>query len=99
MEGSVQDRAVFSEDGARLAVCSLDGEVKVWDSATGTLSTRFTPEGARGAAASWSRVSSDATRTLSECEPSLPVSPSLLPVHSQTQKGWQKDLAGCVQRS
>ena len=70
MEGSVQDRAVFSEDGARLAVCSLDGEVKVWDSATGTLSTRFTPEGARGvaiAAASWSRVSSDATRTLSVC--------------------------------
>lgn len=62
MEGMARERVVFSKDGARLAVCSLDGEVKVWDSATGTLSTRFTPEGARGvavAAASWSRVSSD----------------------------------------
>ena len=55
-----QERVVFSEDGSRLAVCSLDGEVKIWDSATGTLTTHFSPEGARGvavAAASWSRVS------------------------------------------
>lgn len=61
MENSVREakeRVVFSEDGAKLAVCGLDGEVKVWSSATGTLTTRFTPEGARGvaiAAATWSR--------------------------------------------
>jgi hypothetical protein len=52
--------AVFSEDGSRLAVSSLDGELKVWSGATRTLVSRFTPEDARGgviAAASWSRVS------------------------------------------
>ncbi|CAI8048441.1 WD repeat-containing protein 43 [Geodia barretti] len=51
--------AVFSEDGSRLAVCSLDGELKVWSVATRTLVSRFTPEDARGGAiatASWSRV-------------------------------------------
>lgn len=60
MERDAKERVVFSEDGAKLAVCGLDGEVKVWSSATGTLTTRFTPEGARGvaiAAATWSRVS------------------------------------------
>lgn len=92
MDGSAREKSVFSEDGARLAVCSLDGEVKVWDSATGTLSTRFTPEGARGvavAAASWSRVSLHCECKLQlvtmVCAPLYP--PSHLPVHSQTQKG------------
>ena len=57
---SVRERVLFSEDSSRLAVCSLDGEVKIWNSATRTLVSRFTPEGARGtivAAARWSRVS------------------------------------------
>ena len=61
MEVGASGRVLFSEDGARLAVCALDGEVKIWNSATGTLANRFTPEGARGAAvaaAAWSRVSS-----------------------------------------
>lgn len=60
METYARERVEFSEDGARLAVCGLDGEVKVWNSATGTLATRFTPDRARGvavAAATWSRVS------------------------------------------
>jgi WD40 repeat protein len=58
MDASARERVVFSEDGTRLAVCRPDGEVKVWNSATGTLSSSFTPEGARGVpvrAASWSR--------------------------------------------
>lgn len=61
MDGdSAAELAVFSVDGSRLAVCALDGEIKVWSSATRTLVSRFTPEDARGAvvaAASWSRVS------------------------------------------
>ena len=60
MDAGARERVVFSEDGTRLAVCRPDGEVKVWNSATGTLSSSFTPEGARGVpvrAASWSRVS------------------------------------------
>ena len=56
----VAELAVFNEDGSRLAVCSLDGEVKIWSSASRTLATRFSPDGSRGtavAAASWNRVS------------------------------------------
>ena len=54
----VREVAVFSGDGSRLAVCSLDGEVKIWSSATRTLAARFAPEAARGGApaAAWSRV-------------------------------------------
>lgn len=51
--------AVFSEDGSRLAVCCLDGEVKIWSSATGTLVSRFSPDLGQDetvTAACWSRV-------------------------------------------
>ena len=50
---------VFSSDSEQLAVCPADGEVKVWDAASGVLSCRFTPRGARGtaiAAVAWSRL-------------------------------------------
>lgn len=33
----------FSCDGESLAIAGLDGEVKIWDSASGTLKQRFTP--------------------------------------------------------
>lgn len=65
----VRERVVFSEDAAKLAVCGFDGEVKVWSTATGTMTSRFIPEGARGvaiASATWSRVSVKLF-TLSEC--------------------------------
>ena len=60
MEEREGELVVFSDDGSRLAVCSLDGELKIWSSDTRTLVSRFTPEEARGAAvasAAWSRVS------------------------------------------
>ena len=58
MEERARERCVFSPDGGSLAICGVDGEVKVWDSATGGMVLRFSPSGARGqpiSSAAWSR--------------------------------------------
>lgn len=47
----------FSGDGASLAIAGLDGEVKIWESSSGTLKQRFSPSSVgRGVQAlAWSR--------------------------------------------
>ena len=53
---SVENRACeFSRCGDQLAVCGADGEVKIWDSATGKLKQRFKPGGGGVTCLSWSR--------------------------------------------
>ena len=45
----------FSRCGAQLAVCGADGEVKIWESATGTLKQRFKAANVAITCLSWSR--------------------------------------------
>lgn len=47
----------FSGDGASLAIAGLDGEVKIWESGSGTLKQRFSPSsmGSGIQALAWSR--------------------------------------------
>lgn len=54
---SMANRAAceFSRSGDQLAVCGAGGEVKIWDSGSGTLKQRFKPACGEITCLSWSR--------------------------------------------
>ena len=46
----------FSRCGDQIAVCGADGEVKIWDSSTGSLKQRFKAAQGTVTCLSWSRL-------------------------------------------
>ena len=55
---AARELCLFSPEGSHLAISRMDGEVQVWEVASGRLKLRFSPGGARARPASclsWSR--------------------------------------------
>ena len=55
MEETLVDRCVFSPGGDHLVVCGHDGEVKIWDCSTKSLSQRFRPGDSQITCVAWNK--------------------------------------------